>query len=183
MSRLESIKSLICCLHNPSVSPKELPPNNYSPHNHFDQKEAITIKTTTNMSLPKTYKQAAFKEMGGPLVLEQVPLKLPGKGEILVKVEACGVCHSDMFPKHNAWGAGFPLVPGHEYIGKVAAVGEGITGWKEGDGIGGCWHGGMCETCDNCKQGLYQFCQPYIVNGVTKNGGCEYPSSTNFCCN
>jgi D-arabinose 1-dehydrogenase-like Zn-dependent alcohol dehydrogenase len=57
-------------------------------------------------SLPKTYKQAAFKELGGSLVVEEVELKLPEKGQLLVKVEACGVCHSDVFAKFNAYGAG-----------------------------------------------------------------------------
>ncbi|KAK8097497.1 hypothetical protein PG984_016636 [Apiospora sp. TS-2023a] len=123
------------------------------------------------MTLPKTYKQAAFKEQGGPLVVETVPLKLPGPGEILVKVEACGVCHSDVFAQHNAWGAGFPMVPGHEFIGRVAAVGEGVQGWELGQRIGGAWHGGHDGSCDMCKQGLYQFCQPFVVNGVTKEGG------------
>ncbi|KAK7756981.1 hypothetical protein SLS62_000997 [Diatrype stigma] len=123
------------------------------------------------MSLPKTYKQAAFHEAGGNLVISQVELKEPAKDEILIKVEACGVCHSDIQPQHNLWGAGFPLVPGHEVIGTVAAVGEGVTGWEHGQRIGAAWHGGMCSSCDNCKQGLYQFCAPFHVNGVTRNGG------------
>jgi len=125
------------------------------------------------MSLPKTYKQAAFHETGGSLVVSEVPLKEPGAGEILIKVEACGVCHSDVQPQNNLWGAGFPMVPGHEVIGTVAAVGEGVGGWKQGDRIGAAWHGGMCNSCDMCKQGLYQFCAPYQVNGVTQNGGCR----------
>ncbi len=128
------------------------------------------------MSLPKTYKQAAFHEAGGPLVVSQVPLQQPGQGEILIKVEACGVCHSDVQPQHNAWGAGFPIVPGHEVIGRVAALGEGVSDWKEGERVGAAWHGGMCGACDKCQQGLYQFCAPYIVNGVNKNGGCKLSS-------
>ncbi|KAI0442993.1 alcohol dehydrogenase GroES-like domain-containing protein [Xylaria telfairii] len=123
------------------------------------------------MSLPKTYKQAAFKELGGPLVIETVPLKMPASGEILVKVEACGVCHSEVFAQNNVWGAGFPVVPGHEIIGRVAAVGDAVQGWSVGQRIGGAWHGGHDGSCELCKQGLYQFCQPYVVNGVTKDGG------------
>jgi D-arabinose 1-dehydrogenase-like Zn-dependent alcohol dehydrogenase len=60
-------------------------------------------------SLPKTYKQAAFKEKGGQLVIEDVELKLPEKGEILIKVEACGVCHSDQFVQHNVYGVGLSV--------------------------------------------------------------------------
>jgi D-arabinose 1-dehydrogenase-like Zn-dependent alcohol dehydrogenase len=128
----------------------------------------------TTMSLPKTYKRAAFVEAGQPLKVDTAPLKMPGAGEILVKVEACGVCHSDVFVQYNVWGAGFPMVPGHEIIGRVAALGEGVNGWKNGDRIGGSWHGGHDGTCDTCKQGLPQFCQPFVVNGVTKDGGCKY---------
>ncbi|KAH9883500.1 alcohol dehydrogenase GroES-like domain-containing protein [Xylariomycetidae sp. FL2044] len=111
------------------------------------------------MALPKSYKQAAFKKVGGNLILETVPLQHPERGQVLVKVETCGICHSDVFSQRNPWGAGFPIVPGHEIIGNV------------GDRIGGGWHGGHDQTCDKCRQGFYQFCQPMVVNGVTKNGG------------
>lgn len=113
------------------------------------------------MTLPQTYKQAVFKEQGAPLTLEDAQLTLPGKEEVLVKVEACGVCFSDMFAQNNIMGGGLyrsfkqpfevrdrlifecsPIVPGHEIIGHVAAVGEGASGWKVGDRIGGGWHGG-----------------------------------------
>jgi hypothetical protein len=128
---------------------------------------------TTTMSLPKTYKRAAFREQGGPLTVDEVPLKLPGDGQILIKVEACGVCHSDVFVQYNVWGVGFPMAPGHEIIGRVAAVGAGVEGWKAGDRVGGAWHGGQCQNCDRCKAGLIQFCEPYVVNGVTQEGGCK----------
>ncbi|KAF2971858.1 hypothetical protein GQX73_g1676 [Xylaria multiplex] len=123
------------------------------------------------MSLPRTFKQASFKEFNGPLVIEEVTLQLPDDGEILVKVEACGVCHSEVIAKYNAYGAGFPIVPGHEIMGKVAAVGNLVDGWNVGDPIAGCWHGGHDGTCEKCRQGLYQFCEPFIVNGITRNGG------------
>lgn len=125
------------------------------------------------MALPKTYKQAAFKGVGEDLTIEEVELRLPEHGEILVKLEACGVCHSDTFAQYNAFGGGFPMVPGHEFIGRVAALGTGVTGWALGDRIGGAWHAGHDNTCDNCKLGFYQLCTPYVVHGVTKPGGCE----------
>jgi D-arabinose 1-dehydrogenase-like Zn-dependent alcohol dehydrogenase len=125
------------------------------------------------MTLPSTYKQAIFKGMAEGLTLEEVPLVLPSQGEILVKVEACGVCHSDTFAQYNVFGGGFPMVPGHEIIGKVAAIGDNVKGWEIGDRIGGAWHAGHDETCENCKLGYYQLCTPYIVNGVTKPGGCK----------
>ncbi|KAM5497103.1 putative secondary metabolism biosynthetic enzyme [Microsporum canis] len=100
-----------------------------------------------------TFRQAAFKEAGGPLVIEEVEMTSPGRGEVLVKVQACGVCFSDTFAQHNVMGGGLygvaaeliassPIVPGHEIIGHVTAVGEGVEQWKIGDRIGGAWHGG-----------------------------------------
>ncbi|KAK4154443.1 hypothetical protein C8A00DRAFT_42800 [Chaetomidium leptoderma] len=91
----------------------------------------------------------------------------PLDNEVLVKVEACGVCHSDNVVQNNAFGIGFPLTPGHEVIGRVAAVGEGVEAWKVGDRIGAGWHGGH----DACKSGLFQMCDNEAINGVTKNGG------------
>ncbi|KAJ5202854.1 hypothetical protein N7449_004933 [Penicillium cf. viridicatum] len=122
-------------------------------------------------SIPSTYKQAVFKEQGASLTLEEVTLNVPKRDEILVKVEACGVCHSDHFAQTNLMGGGFPLVPGHEIIGRVAAVGEGETVWKEGDRIGGAWHGGHDGTCGACKKGFFQMCDNGQVNGISRNGG------------
>ncbi|OTB14793.1 hypothetical protein K445DRAFT_334217 [Daldinia sp. EC12] len=123
------------------------------------------------MALPASYKQAAFKAVGGPLVLEEVPLRLPGSGELLVKVEACGSCHTDSLAQHNTFGGGFPIVPGHEIIGTVAAVGDDVKGWKIGDRIGGGYHGGHDETCDMCLQNWPQMCDKPIANGINWNGG------------
>ncbi|KAJ9156466.1 Polyketide synthase, enoylreductase domain [Pleurostoma richardsiae] len=123
------------------------------------------------MGLPGTYKRAVFKAKGEPLILEEVELVPPGKGEVLVKVEACGVCYSDTIAQFDAMGGGLPLVPGHEIIGVVAAVGEGVTAWKAGDRVGGGWHGGHDGTCVACKRGLNQMCDAKAVNGITKDGG------------
>ncbi|KAL2133034.1 hypothetical protein VTI74DRAFT_3006 [Chaetomium olivicolor] len=123
------------------------------------------------MSLPKTFKQAVFTETGGRLSIEEASLKDPGKNEVLVKVEACGVCHSDILVQHNIMGGGFPFVPGHEIIGRVAAVGEDVTTWKVGERIGGGWHGGHDGTCAACKKGLFHMCDNQLINGVTKAGG------------
>ncbi|KAI1381389.1 alcohol dehydrogenase GroES-like domain-containing protein [Hypoxylon crocopeplum] len=123
------------------------------------------------MSLPKSYRQAAFHASGEGLIIEETPLKLPGAGQILVKVEACGVCHTDLCAQYNYLGGGFPIVPGHEIIGKVAAVGEGVKGWNVGDRIGGGYHGGHDEVCDQCVKGWPQMCDHPVANGITINGG------------
>ncbi|RYP59773.1 hypothetical protein DL771_010751 [Monosporascus sp. 5C6A] len=81
-------------------------------------------------SLPTTYLRAVFKGANEKLTLEQTPLKQPGSNEILVKVEACGVCHSDKFAQQNTFGGGFPRVPGHEIIGRIVAVGPQVSQWK-----------------------------------------------------
>ncbi|KAF7115478.1 hypothetical protein CNMCM5793_002436 [Aspergillus hiratsukae] len=120
---------------------------------------------------PQTYKQAFFKSAGAPLVIEETPLTPPGPNEILVKVEACGVCFSDVFAQNNVMGGGFPIVPGHEIIGRVAAVGDNVSGWTVGDRIGGGWHGGHDGACKACRKGWYQMCGSQVVNGETKNGG------------
>lgn len=123
------------------------------------------------MDLPKTYKHAVFKEAGGPLAVEQTNLTMPATGEVLVKVEACGVCFSDHIAQSYGLRGSFPIVPGHEIIGKVAAVGENVSQWHVGDRIGGPWHGGHDGTCPACQKGHFQMCDLGIINGVTKNGG------------
>ncbi|PYI03846.1 putative alcohol dehydrogenase [Aspergillus sclerotiicarbonarius CBS 121057] len=120
---------------------------------------------------PQTFKQAVFKSLGAPLVIEEAPILHPGPGQLLVKVEACGVCFSDVFAQNNIMGGGFPLIPGHEIVGHVAAIGENVSEWTVGQRVGGAWHGGHDGTCRACRKGWYQMCDNAVVNGETKNGG------------
>ncbi|GAC96090.1 hypothetical protein PHSY_003669 [Pseudozyma hubeiensis SY62] len=122
-------------------------------------------------SLPKTYKAAIFEKQGQPLTLKDIELKHPEDGQILVKVEACGVCHSDKLVQDAAFGP-LPRIPGHEIVGKVVEVGPHVTKWKNGDRVGGAWHGGHDGTCRQCNQGLFQMCDNGQINGVTRDGGC-----------
>lgn len=122
-------------------------------------------------SLPKTYKAAVFEKAGAPLTIKEVELKLPSPGEVLVKVLAVGVCHSDSAVQSGIFGNSFPIVPGHEVIGNVVAVGEGEKKWKEGDRVGGPWHGGHDGTCKQCQRGQFQMCQNEAINGMTRDGG------------
>lgn len=96
-------------------------------------------------TLPKTYKAAVFEAKGGKPTLKDVELKPPGKGQVLVKVLACGVCHSDDFIRIGVMGDVFPRVPGHEIVGDVVAVGDEVSRFKEGDRVGGAWHGGTAS--------------------------------------
>ena len=138
---------------------------------------STTFKNTAqaaiaNMTpLPKTYKAAVFEKANAPLTLKDVPMKEPSAGEVLVKVIATGVCHSDAGVQAGAFGNSFPIIPGHEVIGNIAAIGDGEKRWKVGDRVGGPWHGGHDGVCKQCQRGQFQMCQNSAVNGVTKDGG------------
>lgn len=121
-------------------------------------------------SLPKTYKAAIFEAANQPLTIKDIELKHPEEGQILVKVEACGVCHTDAVVGSGNYGE-LPRIPGHEMIGKVVEVGPHVTKWKEGDRVGGAWHGGHDGTCRQCNEGLFQMCDKEEINGVTRDGG------------
>ncbi|KAK1252161.1 hypothetical protein MKX08_003348 [Trichoderma sp. CBMAI-0020] len=122
-------------------------------------------------SLPKTYQAAFFETKGGKLTLKEVKLQVPGPGHILVKVLACGICHSDRFVQQGLLGDLFPRVPGHEAVGDVVAVGEGVTRFKGGERVGAAWHGGHDGSCRSCQRGMFQLCSNGAVNGVTTDGG------------
>jgi len=129
------------------------------------------IATMTPASLPKTYKAAVYEKVNSPLVIKDVDLKMPEAGQILVKVLASGVCHSDAAVGAGQLGNSFPIVPGHEIIGNVVAVGEGVKKWENGDRVGGPWHGGHDGICRQCQRAQFQMCDNRAVNGVTKDGG------------
>ncbi|KAF2710251.1 alcohol dehydrogenase [Pleomassaria siparia CBS 279.74] len=124
-------------------------------------------------SIPKTCRAIVIEKPGAPWAIKQVPVNSPESGEVLVKVDACGICHTDCFMREGGFGdaASFPRIPGHEIIGTVVAVGEGEKRWKEGDKIGGAWHGGHDGTCKACNRGLFQMCENVVANGVSRDGG------------
>lgn len=122
-------------------------------------------------SLPKTYKAAVLEKKGEPVTIKEVELKNPARGEVLVKVIACGVCHSDVFEQNGFLGDVFPRVPGHEVVGDVVAVGENVTRFSGGERVGGPWHGGHDGTCRSCARAQYQMCDNRKVTGVNFDGG------------
>ena len=118
--------------------------------------------------------QAAFVEQfGKPLVLREVDVPSPGPGQILVKTEACGVCHTDLHAAHGDWPLKptLPFIPGHEGIGKVVAVGAGVTIVKEGDRVGVPWLYSACGHCEYCLKAWETVCNEAEFGGYTKNGG------------
>jgi D-arabinose 1-dehydrogenase-like Zn-dependent alcohol dehydrogenase len=104
------------------------------------------------------------------LVEREVPE--PAAGQVRVKVEACGVCHSDAFVKSAGFpGLQLPRIPGHEIAGRVDAVGTGVTAWKAGDRVGVGWHGGHCFQCGPCRRGHFINCEKAAITGITSDGG------------
>ncbi|CAI0652012.1 unnamed protein product [Colletotrichum noveboracense] len=123
------------------------------------------------MSLPSSYKIAVAETPGSPLVLKDIPMPTIGDKQVLVKVLACGVCHTDAVVAAGYFGNSFPRVPGHEIIGDVVQVGSAVKEVKPGDRVGGSWHGGHDGTCRECSRGLVQMCQNEEAHGVTLDGG------------
>jgi len=125
-------------------------------------------------TIPKKMKAAVIEKSKGPLVVKEVDVPEPEANEVLIKVKACGVCHSDAAVQQglmDAYGVQYPVIPGHEVIGTVVKLGSSVTKWKEGDLIGGGWHGGHDGVCKACNRGLYQMCDNEKINGVSRNGG------------
>jgi D-arabinose 1-dehydrogenase-like Zn-dependent alcohol dehydrogenase len=109
---------------------------------------------------------------GGPLELVTRPLPEPGRGEVRVKVQACGVCHSDSIAKDGLFPTvRYPIVPGHEIAGVGDAIGEGVIGWAVGTRVGVGWFGGHCGRCEPCRRGDLIDCRNLRIPGVTYDGG------------
>ena len=109
----------------------------------------------------------------GPLELAELPIPEPGPGSARVRVEACGICHSDVFTKEGLFpGIQFPRAPGHEVAGVIDTVGAGVTGWRVGQRAGVGWHGGHCGHCDSCRRGDFVTCQvAFQIPGIAYDGG------------
>ena len=109
---------------------------------------------------------------GGPLELVERPIAEPAAGQVRIRVEACGVCHSDMFVKEGLWpGLEYPRIPGHEVVGRIEAVGAGVEAFEVGDRVGVGWHGGHCFVCERCRRGDFVTCENGEVTGISWDGG------------
>jgi D-arabinose 1-dehydrogenase-like Zn-dependent alcohol dehydrogenase len=109
----------------------------------------------------------------GPFEIVEREIPEPGAGWVRIKIQACGVCHSDSLVKDGHWpGLQYPRVPGHEVVGIVDAVGAGVTEWKPGQRVGVGWHGGHCGHCDSCRRGDFFGCQVALqITGISFDGG------------
>src|SRR5215472_15917525 len=96
----------------------------------------------------------------------------PGAGQVRIKVQACGVCHSDALTKDGSWpGIQYPRVPGHEIAGLIDELGAGVTTWKQGQRVGVGWHGGQDNTCPSCRRGDFRNCRNLKIPGISYDGG------------
>jgi propanol-preferring alcohol dehydrogenase len=117
-------------------------------------------------------KAVQISKANGPFEVVERDIPEPGDGELRIKVEACGICHSDAFVKAGAFpGLVLPRIPGHEIAGRVDAVGANVGSWKKGDRIGVGWHGGHCFECNACRKGLWLNCEKARVTGISFDGG------------
>jgi D-arabinose 1-dehydrogenase-like Zn-dependent alcohol dehydrogenase len=117
-------------------------------------------------------KTMVVREANGNFELEECDVPEPAAGEIRIKVEACGICHSDVFVKSGAFpGIELPRIPGHEVAGVVDEVGENVTGFAAGDRVGVGWHGGHCHRCEPCRRGRFINCERAKITGISFDGG------------
>src|SRR5213595_1930204 len=117
-------------------------------------------------------KAAQISKPGADFELIERKIPEPGAGQVRIKVQACGVCHSDVLTKEGLWpGIQYPRVPGHEVAGVIDEVGAGVAAWKPGQRVGVGWNGGYCGHCDHCRRGEFFACVTGQVTGLTYDGG------------
>ena len=121
----------------------------------------------------RTMKAAVVREFGKPLAIEEVEVPRPGAGQVLVRIRACGVCHTDLHAAEGDWPVKPkpPFIPGHEGVGEVAAVGSGVSHVKEGDRVGVPWLHTACGHCEHCLAGWETLCEQQQNTGYSVNGG------------
>ena len=125
-------------------------------------------KTTAKGVMPV----AQVPKPGADFQIVERDIPEPGVGQVRIKVQACGVCHSDVFTKEGLWpGIQYPRVPGHEVVGVIDEVGAGVSGWTKGQRVGVGWHGGHDGTCVPCRRGDFRNCQNRQIPGISYDGG------------
>jgi D-arabinose 1-dehydrogenase-like Zn-dependent alcohol dehydrogenase len=119
-----------------------------------------------------TMKAAQVSRGGADFEIVEREIPTPGAGHVRIKVQACGVCHSDVLTKEGLWpGIEFPRVPGHEVAGVIDELGPGVAEWKKGQRIGVGWHGGHDGTCLACRRGDFRTCRNMKIAGISYDGG------------
>jgi D-arabinose 1-dehydrogenase-like Zn-dependent alcohol dehydrogenase len=123
--------------------------------------------------MAKKMRAVQIPKAGGPFELVEREIPEPQRGWVRIKVDACGICHSDSLVKEGQWpGIQYPRVPGHEVIGTVDAIGDGVTEWRVGQKVGVGWHGGNCGHCRWCRRGEFVACEvELLITGISFDGG------------
>ena len=119
-----------------------------------------------------TMRVAQVSSPGADFEIVEREIPKPAAGQVRIKVQACGVCHSDVLTKEGLWpGIQYPRVPGHEVAGIIDEVGAGVSAWKKGQRVGVGWHGGQDNTCRECRRGDFRNCRNVKVCGISYDGG------------
>ena len=117
-------------------------------------------------------KAVQISKPGGDFEVVELPIPEPQGGQVRIKVEACGICHSDALVKEGHWpGIQYPRVPGHEIAGRIDKVGADVTKWKAGDRVGVGWHGRHCFQCEPCRRGDFINCKFQKITAIHFDGG------------
>jgi D-arabinose 1-dehydrogenase-like Zn-dependent alcohol dehydrogenase len=117
-------------------------------------------------------KVAQIPRAGADFQIVEREIPKPAAGQVRIKVQACGICHSDVLTKEGEWpGIEYPRVPGHEIAGIIDEVGDGVSVWKEGQRVGVGWHGGQDNTCLECRRGDFRNCKNLKIPGISYDGG------------
>jgi len=116
-------------------------------------------------------KVAQVPKAGGDFEIVEREIPKPGAGQVLIKVQACGICHSDVLTKNGWPGIQYPRVPGHEVAGIIHELGMGVSAWKLGQRVGVGWHGGQDGTCLSCRRGDFRNCRNVLIPGISYDGG------------
>ena len=122
--------------------------------------------------MTRTMKAVIVPEAQGAFQVVEREVPTPGAGEVLIRVQACGICHSDAMTKEGTWpGIEYPRVPGHEIAGVIEEVGSGVVGWTADQRVGVGWYGGHCGHCERCRHGDFVLCENGMVPGIAYDGG------------
>src|SRR5437016_11319751 len=117
-------------------------------------------------------KAVQVPKTGADFEIVEREIPLPGPGHVRIRVQACGVCHSDVLTKEGAWpGIQYPRVPGHEVAGIIDELGAGVSAWRKGQRVGVGWHGGQDGTCLECRRGDFRNCRNLKIAGISYDGG------------
>ena len=128
------------------------------------------MATTRAVAAPM--RVAVVPKAGADFEIVEREIPRPGPGQVRIKVQACGICHSDVLTKEGGWpGIQYPRIPGHEVAGIIDELGAGVTAWKQGQRVGVGWHGGQDNTCLSCRRGDFRNCRNLKIPGLSYDGG------------